>query len=229
LVVALGEIVLDEFAQQVFQVALPLIVLERSVPRPRFRRVDRVVAVALAALTLTWREALLIVQPATAPVAPRRLPRALAMALAAPSPRVPRDTVALIRSMAADLREATAVGEAPRFLLRDRDGKFPETFDLLARVTGIRVIRSAVRAPDMNAVCERFLGSLRRECLDHVLLLSEAHLHRALARYVRYHNEARPPQGLGQRTPVPAARPREGPVIAVPVLDGLHHEYRRAA
>ena len=127
------------------------------------------------------------------------------------------------------LREATALGVAPRFLLRDRDGKFPEAFDALARVTGIRVIRSAVRAPDMNAVCERFLGSLRRECLDHVLLLSEAHLHRALARYVRYHNEARPHQGLEQRTPVPATRPREGPVIAVPVLDGLHHDYRRAA
>ena len=61
------------------------------------------------------------------------------------------------------LREATALGAAPRFLLRDRDGKFPETFDLLARVTGIRVIRSPVRAPDMNAVCERFLGSLRRD------------------------------------------------------------------
>ena len=127
------------------------------------------------------------------------------------------------------LREATALGAAPRFLLHDRDGKFPETFDLLARITGIRVIRSAVRAPDMNAICERFLGSLRRECLDHVLLLRAAHPHRVLVQYVRYHNEARPHQGLAQRIPVSTTRPREGPVIAVPVLDGLHHDYRRAA
>jgi putative transposase len=81
----------------------------------------------------------------------------------------------------------------------------------------------------MNAFCERFLGSLRRECLDHVLVLGERHLHRVLTEYVRYHNVARPHQGLGQRVPVPKARSPDGPVVAFPLLGGLHHDYRRVA
>ncbi len=127
------------------------------------------------------------------------------------------------------LRNATPFGAAPRFLVRDRDDKFGLAFDELARVTGIRVIRTAVRAPDMNAICERFLGSLRRECLDHVIVLDSRHFQRLVAEYVRYYNAARPHQGLGQQTPVPAERPAEGKVIALPVLAGLHHDYRRAA
>ena len=81
----------------------------------------------------------------------------------------------------------------------------------------------------MNAVCERFLGSLRRECLDHVLVLDGHHFQRVVAEYVRYHNAARPHQGIHQQTPVPAERPAAGNIVALPVLAGLHHEYRRAA
>jgi putative transposase len=85
----------------------------------------------------------------------------------------------------------------------------------------------------MNAVCERFLGSVRRECLHHIVILSEAHLRHVLDEYVRsYFNAVRPHQGIGQRTPVPAERDRTpfaGSVTAVPVLGGLHHEYRIAA
>ena len=114
------------------------------------------------------------------------------------------------------LRNATPLGVAPRFLL-------------LALATGIRVIRTAVRAPDMNAVCERFLGSLRRECLDHVLVIDDRHFQRVVAEYVRYHNGARPHQGLRQQTPVPAERPVDGKIITLPVLGGLHHDYRRVA
>jgi transposase InsO family protein len=95
-------------------------------------------------------------------------------------------------------------------LIRDRDDKFGAAFDALARATGIRIVHTAVRAPNMNAVCERFLGSLRRECLDHVLVLDSAHFHRVVAAYVRYHNAARPHQGIHQLTPVPAERPVEG-------------------
>jgi putative transposase len=127
------------------------------------------------------------------------------------------------------LRNATPFGAASRFLIRDRDDKFATAFDALARATGIRVIRTAVRAPDMNAVCERFLGSLRRECLDHVIVLDCRHFQRLVAEYVRYHNAARPHQGLGQQTPVPSERPAAGKIIALPVLAGLHHDYRRAA
>jgi putative transposase len=127
------------------------------------------------------------------------------------------------------LRNATPLGVAPRFLLLDHDNKFGVAFDALALATGIRVIRTAVRAPDMNAVCERFLGSLRRECLDHVLVLDDRHFQRVVAEYVRYHNGARPHQGLRQQTPVPAERPVDGKIITLPVLGGLHHDYRRVA
>ena len=101
--------------------------------------------------------------------------------------------------------------------------------DALALATGIRVIRTAVRAPNMNAICERFLGALRRECLDHILVLDDRHLHRVVTEYIRYFNAARPHQGLRQRTPVPAVRPSDGKIVRLPVLGGLHHDYRRAA
>jgi len=127
------------------------------------------------------------------------------------------------------LRNATPFETAPRFLIRDRDDTFGAAFDALARATGIRVLRTAVRAPNMNAICERFLGSLRRECLDHILVLDDRHLHRIVTEYVRYHNDTRPHQGSRQRPPVHAERPAEGKITTLPVLAGLHHEYRRAA
>jgi putative transposase len=83
------------------------------------------------------------------------------------------------------------------------------------------MVRTAVRAPNMNAVCERFLGSLRRECLDHVLVLDSRHFQRVVAEYVRYHNAARPHQGIHQQTPVPEERPAEGKIVALLVLGGL--------
>jgi transposase InsO family protein len=104
----------------------------------------------------------------------------------------------------------------------------------VAEASGITVLRTAYRAPLMNALCERFLGSVRRECLDHLLILSETHLCRCLRAYVSYFNEQRPHQGIAQQLPVPGppaqAEPRRtGRVEAVPVLGGLHHAYRRVA
>jgi transposase InsO family protein len=95
-------------------------------------------------------------------------------------------------------------------------------------------VRTAYRAPKQNATCERFLGSVRRECLDHVLVLGEAHLRRVLRRYVAYFNGARPHQGLQQRIPDgpegSVFRPEtSGKIQAIPVLGGLHHTYQRAA
>jgi putative transposase len=132
------------------------------------------------------------------------------------------------------LREATPYEARPRFLIRDNDGKYGAQFARLATASGITVLRTPVRAPRANAITERFLRSVRRECLDHLLLLGEAHLRRALGEYVAYFNAARPHQGLGQRVPatsvVPVpARHHAGDIVAVPILGGLHHAYQRAA
>ncbi len=131
---------------------------------------------------------------------------------------------------AQQLRNATPFGARPRFLIRDRDDKFGADFDRAAVALGTRVIKTAVRTPDMNATCERFIGSVRRECLDHVIILSERQMLTFLADYVRYFNEARPHQAFAQSTPMRTTMaPRKGKVVAFPVLGGLHHDYRRAA
>ncbi len=131
---------------------------------------------------------------------------------------------------AGQLREATREGDSPRILIRDRDDKFGTAFDRVAEEAGVRVIKTAIRTPNMNAVAERFVGSLRREALDHLLLLGTRDLDRIAGEYARYFNKARPHQGLGQRIPDgPTGDGRNGDVVAVPVLGGLHHDYRRAA
>ncbi len=131
---------------------------------------------------------------------------------------------------ARQLREATMDGVSPRFLIRDRDGKFGATFDRVAEEAGVRVIKTAIRAPNMNPVAERFVGSLRREALDHVLLLGVKDLDRIACEYTRYFNGARPHQGIEQRIPDgPTGGERDGEIVAAPVLGGLHHDYYRAA
>jgi transposase InsO family protein len=137
---------------------------------------------------------------------------------------------------AQQLREATPEGHGPRFLIHDHDAKYGAEFDRLAAASGIDVIQTPIRAPRANAVCERFLGSVRRECIDHMLILGERQLHRVLAAYLAHFNEGRPHQGIGQRIPTSSAVApppsmtdiSRGP-IGVPILGGLHHEYRWAA
>jgi hypothetical protein len=94
----------------------------------------------------------------------------------------------------------------------------------------VAIARSLYRAPNANAVAERWVRSIRQECLDHLLLLNEAHLHRVLTAYADYYNRARPHQGLNQHTPVaPAARPGCGPIRRRARLGGLLGDYYRAA
>ena len=136
--------------------------------------------------------------------------------------------------VAQQLREATPFGLRPRYLLHDNDSKYGPAFARVAAASGIEELHTAYRAPRQNATCERFLGSVRRECLDHLLVLSEAHVRHSLQEYVAYYNTARPHQGLRQRVPdapagcAPRAMPA-GTVRAVPILGGLHHAYEPAA
>lgn len=135
--------------------------------------------------------------------------------------------------VAQPLREATAFGQAPRFLIRDRDRKYGETFTRLAKGSGIEILRTPYRAPKANAICERFLGSVRRECLDHLLILGERQLYWVIKEYVWFFNAARPHQGIEQRIPeetqFEAKVKGAGKIITFSVLGGLHHDYRRVA
>lgn len=135
--------------------------------------------------------------------------------------------------VAQQLREATPFGTVPRFLIRDNDAKFGPQFARVAAGSRIEVLRTPVRAPRANAICERFLGSARRECLDHLLILHENQLRHVLRAYCAHFNTARPHQGIGQaipeRTGQVGGADAAAPVVSTPVLGGLHHDYRRAA
>jgi hypothetical protein len=105
---------------------------------------------------------------------------------------------------AQQLREATPFGAGPRYLIRDNDDKLGKRFATVAEGTEIAVAKIPPRSPILNPICERFLGSVRRECLDHVVILNERQLRSVLNQYVEiYFNRARPHQGLRQRIPVP--------------------------
>jgi putative transposase len=136
--------------------------------------------------------------------------------------------------VAQQLREATPYGDGPKYLIRDNDDKFGRRFDTAAKGTGIEVVRIPPRSPNLNAICERFLGSVRRECLDHLLILSERQLRRVLREYAEsYFNRARPHQGLFQSIPALAASKSVSEfrrhVVGVPILGGLHHDYHWGA
>jgi transposase InsO family protein len=121
-------------------------------------------------------------------------------------------------------------GRSFRFLIHDRDAKFPPTFDAVFASEGVAIVRTPYRTPTANAFAERWVESVRAECLDHLLIVNEAHLRHVLASYVAHYNQARPHQGLGQQTPVPfAPSARAGPIRRRDVLGGLIHEYDREA
>ena len=127
------------------------------------------------------------------------------------------------------LIEATPWARRPRYLVRDRDAVYGGEFSERARRLGIETLLTPIRAPRANAIAERVVGTLRRECLDHLIILNEQHLRAVLREFVAFYNADRPHRSLGLQTPRPAAHPGPGAVRARPVLGGLHHAYERAA
>jgi putative transposase len=122
-----------------------------------------------------------------------------------------------------------------KFVIRDRDAKFTSSFDEVFRAEGIRIIRTPVRVPQANAFAERFVGTVRRECLDRMLIFGRRHLERVLAEYVVHYNEHRPHRSLDQLAPLtmdsptPIDDPKPAEVRRRDAAFGLIHEYRLVA
>ncbi len=125
----------------------------------------------------------------------------------------------------------TNVLEQTRFLIHDRDSKFTAAFDELFRSEGIKVIATPVQAPQANAYAERFVRTIRNECLDWLLIIGRRHLEQVLRTYIQHYNQERPHRGLALQPPEPVRvkRPRSGDVRRRDHLGGLLHEYYRTA
>jgi putative transposase len=130
---------------------------------------------------------------------------------------------------AQQLREATPWGKGPKYLIRDRDSKYATHFSAVAAST--KELKTPYRTPQANGVCERFMGSLRRECLDHILIHEDRHLERVVKEYTTCFNQERPHQGIGQQIPnhygQPKSRTTNGRIMSKAILGGLHHSYSR--
>jgi putative transposase len=127
------------------------------------------------------------------------------------------------------LREAFPDNRTPRYVVLDRDGKYGDMVPAALKNMGVKIVRTAYRAPWQNPFSERFVGSVRRELLDHVVVLNEAHLHRLLSDYVDYYHEDRCHLGLEKDTPcvrdVTTKPASKAHVTALPRVGGLHHRY----
>ena len=131
------------------------------------------------------------------------------------------------RQVAWDIQDGTL---PVQILLRDRDSKFPPSFDAVLRSEGLQIVPTPPRCPWANGYAERWIGSVRAECLDHLLILNERHLQRVLAEYIAFYNERRPHQGLDQQCPIPLPRgPSDRPIRCRDVLGGIVHDYHRDA
>ena len=120
---------------------------------------------------------------------------------------------------AQQLREATPWGKGPKYLIRDRDSKYAAHFSKVALGSGIREMKTPYRTPQANGVCERYMGSLRRECLDHILIYDDKHLERVTTEYTRYFNQERTYQGIEQRIPITMIRQDQSQQ-----MDGSHRK-----
>jgi putative transposase len=136
--------------------------------------------------------------------------------------------------VAQQIREATAFGVGPRFLICDNDDTYGVLFERAVAGVHTELLHTPFQAPKAKSLCERFLGTVRRECLDPILIFSEGHARRVVSEYVTFFNHCRPHQGIGQKIPdplplTPLVEEGQRQVIALPVLHGLQHDYRWAA
>ena len=129
--------------------------------------------------------------------------------------------------IAQQITEAFPWNEAPRYLIRDRDGVYGAAVPRRLRALGIRDKPVAPGSPWQNGFAERLIGSIRRECVDHMLVLGEAHLRRTLRSYARYYNRSRVHRALNKDAPLHRVIERLGAITSTPVLGGLHHQYCR--
>jgi transposase InsO family protein len=136
---------------------------------------------------------------------------------------------------AQQLREATPWDNRPKYLIRDNDNKFSKKFSAVAISSGIKELKTPFQAPKANAHCERLIGTMKRECLDHFLVFNQYQLKRIIVAFAEYYNQHRAHQGIMQRIPAKLYQPRpqlsnqvKGKVIATPILNGLHHNYTYA-
>jgi putative transposase len=132
---------------------------------------------------------------------------------------------------ARQLLEAFPWDSAPRYLLRDRDGSYAGKFEEAAKWLSVREVLTAPHSPWQNCYIERLIGSIRRECLDHVIILNETGLRRILKSYFDYYERSRTHLSLGKDAPVsrPIQPVEEGRIVAIPQVGGLHHRYERVA
>ena len=207
--------------------------LKRDVLRPRLRRRDRLFWVFLRRIWPGWRNSLVLVKPNTVVrwhrhgwrlfwrMKSRHRRRILYVGVT----KNPKAAWLTAQIRTAFIRHE----DRPRFLLRDRDGAYGRVFDAAVEALGIRTLRTTPRSPWQNAYVERVIGSIRRECLNHVIVLSQAGLRAILAEHLVYYNNGRAHQGIGGESPMPRPRRTRGRIVSKPVLGGLHHVYDRAA
>jgi len=129
--------------------------------------------------------------------------------------------------MSRQLTEACGREQGPHYLVRDRDSIYGEVFIRRLRAMGIRDRPTAPRSPWQNGYCERLMGSIRRDCLDHVVVFGERHLRHLLRTYAAYYNQTRTHLSLNKDSPVSRAVEVVGRILPVPILGGLHHRYVR--
>src|SRR6266436_4180367 len=129
--------------------------------------------------------------------------------------------------LARQITEAFPWDSAPKYLIRDNDRAFGAVFKAHVRAMGIRDRPTSFRSPWQNGYVERLIGSIRRECTDHLLVFNAEHLRRILAKYATYYNEVRTHVSLGKDAPCGRPVERFGDIVAYPVLGGLHHRYAR--